>query len=326
MGRLISSLLFWGGFVVGLRTAWQKFVPLLGRVAGLLSSAETHSPTLQKLAHASAAQYIVGRSADDALAAAEALDAQGISSSLLQLGETVQFTHEAVAERDGLLALIKTLGKVDMDASVSVKLSQLGHKLSRELALDSLRQLVEAAAAHDVMVYLETESAETVSATLAAFDAVRESGPLGIGLQAYLYRSADDLAQVLARVCPVRLSVGSYAETSDTALNSAEKRSANFQRLAEMALTSPNIKELLLEAHDDAQVQSFLDFVKAEAINKQAFKFEMLYKQRTDLRDHLKSLGYRVQVYLPYGDAWYPFVMRRMVEQPRQLQQLLGGL
>lgn len=332
MRKFFAGLLFWSGFAVGGRAAFRHFGTLLGWVVGRLSSAESAaalSTTIPpQIAQPVAKTYIVGDSAETAIAAAKRNKQRGLSSSISRLGEQISYSHEAIVERDALLALIEQVAEAEISSSVSVRLSQLSHPLNPELGGESLRVLVELAAQKRVELILETESAETIDATLFALEAVQSSAILGVGIQANLYRSSDDLDRVLALGCAIRLSTGSYAESAGQIFPTKQARDANFVHLMQRLLsaeTTAALNTIYLEAHDDQLVQAILDFVKVNQIPQDRFTFEMVFGKRTDLQTHLANLGYQVQIYLPYGNNWYPYVMRRMVEKPQDLQLFLSG-
>ena len=157
--------------------------------------------------------------------------------------------------------------------------------------------------------------------TQATIDLVRQlhakhenRGHVGIVIQAYLRRSADDIATLLRDGIRIRLCKGAYQEPPDLAFPDKKDVDANFVALTKVLLKSDVFHGIA--THDPAMIAAAKDFARAERIDPKTFEFQMLYGVRRDLQRSLIQEGYRVRVYVPFGDEWYPYFMRRLAERP----------
>lgn len=267
-------------------------------------------------------RFVAGMEIEDVLRAAESLQNQGIASTLDSLGENVSTPEQARAAADIYHRLLDAIDKRKLRANVSVKLTQMGMDLGQGLAAEIVSGLVDHAAAINNFVRLDMEGSEYTQATI---DLVRtlhakpenrnqNRGHVGIVIQAYLYRSAEDIAALTAEGIRVRLCKGAYKEPASVAYPEKADVDANFVRLAQMLLTSGIYHGIA--THDEAMVAAVKRFAEEKAIAKSGFEFQMLYGVRRDLQRTLVAEGHNVRVYVPFGAEWYPYFMRRLAERP----------
>jgi proline dehydrogenase len=255
---------------------------------------------------------------EDALRACEALNRLGISATLDSLGENVS-TAEAARRSAGvyhrLLDAIKSRG---LDANVSVKLSQMGMELDEKLAYQVVSELVEHAVTAHSFVRVDMEGTEYTQATI---DLVRNlhgkpgnGSHTGIVIQAYLFRSEQDVKSLLADGIRIRLCKGAYQEPPDRAFPDKKDVDANFVKLMKMLLASGVYHGIA--THDEKMIEATRQFVDEQGIDPASFEFQMLYGVRRDLQKALVADGFRMRVYVPFGTEWYPYFMRRLAERP----------
>jgi len=267
-----------------------------------------------------ASRFVAGESLEEAVAAVKTLNAQGCAASFDHLEEEVRTeegTYREVKEYDRLLTRIAQTGA---DANVSIKLSQLGLRLSPELCVRNTRRVVELAARHDTFVRVDMEGSELTSKTLEVVERVAEElGPDRVGcvLQSGLKRTEQDLTRVLQKGLRVRLCKGAYLETPDIAYADKAEVDANFLRLMRRLLDSGGYHAIA--THDERILDATLAYAARLGLQRNAFELQMLYGIRRDLQQRLAADGYRVRVYVPYGRSWYPYFMRRLAERPANL-------
>lgn len=263
-------------------------------------------------------RFIAGFRIEDALTAAAALGQKGLAVTFDNLGENVSSPAQAQQSAQVYHWLLDSIPASKLNANVSLKLTQMGMDLGNDLAFEIVSELVRHAAEADAFVRVDMEGTEYTQATI---DLVRRihalpgnRGRVGIVIQAYLRRSADDVATLLSDGIRIRLCKGAYKEPPELAFPAKKDVDANFISLMKMLLKS-NVYHGIA-THDEAMIKATRDFARAERIAPESFEFQMLYGIRRDLQRQLVQEGYRVRVYVPFGEQWYPYFMRRLAERP----------
>jgi proline dehydrogenase len=263
-------------------------------------------------------RFVAGFRIEDALAAARSLNTQGLSVTLDSLGENVTTPAEGRQSAQVYHWLLDAIAQSKLDANLSLKLTQMGMDLGHDLATDIVSSLVDHAVQADSFVRVDMEGTAYTQATM---DLVRQlharpknGGHVGIVIQAYLRRSADDISTLLRDRIRIRLCKGAYQEPPDLAFTDKKDVDANFVALTKVLLKSGVFHGIA--THDPAMIAAAKDFARAERIDLKSFEFQMLYGVRRDLQRSLVQEGYRVRVYVPFGDEWYPYFMRRLAERP----------
>jgi proline dehydrogenase len=263
-------------------------------------------------------RFVAGCLLEDAMTATAALQSQGFAVTLDSLGENVTSPDQARHAGEIYRHLLDAIAQRGLNANVSLKLTQMGMELSPGLALEVVSGLVGQATRLGSFVRVDMEGTPYTQATL---DLVRQihaipenRGHVGIVIQAYLRRSAGDIATLLADGIRIRLCKGAYQEPPELAFPAKSDVDANFAALTKTLLKSGVYHGIA--THDEAMIAATKDFVDAERIDRSSFEFQMLYGVRRDLQRKLVQEGYRVRVYVPFGDEWYPYFMRRLAERP----------
>jgi proline dehydrogenase len=265
-------------------------------------------------------RFVAGMTVDEVLRAAEDIQNQGIASTLDSLGENVTTPQEAQRSADIYHRLLDAIQTRKLQANVSVKLTQMGMDLDpqHELARKIVSDLVDHAVAADTFVRVDMEGSEYTQATIDLVRALHAKpenrGRVGIVIQAYLYRSADDIAALTGEGIRIRLCKGAYKEPGNLAFPAKTDVDANFIKLTQQLLSTSIYHGIA--THDDAMVDAAKEYVRANNIDRHAFEFQMLYGVRRDLQRALVAEGYNVRVYVPFGAEWYPYFMRRLAERP----------
>jgi proline dehydrogenase len=279
-----------------------------------------------------ARRFVAGETLDEAMAATRALNARGLSVTLDYLGERVtdkDLATESCAEIIKLLDRIETSG---VEANVSLKLSQLGLGIHRDIAVENLLQLLAKAKLYNNKIRIDMEESELVDITLEIYRSVRDDygfDNVGLVIQSYLYRSEKDVAKLVEDGAWIRLCKGAYAEPPDIAFPQKRDTDANFVKLTQMMLSEvarENGVYLGVATHDEAMVQATLDYARLNQIDPQTYEFQMLYGIRRELQESLISNGYNLRIYVPYGTAWYPYFVRRLAERPANIWFFISNI
>jgi proline dehydrogenase len=266
-----------------------------------------------------AQRYVAGEELADGIVVAQTLNTQGLLVSLDYLGESVTNPAESRRATGAYIDALEAIAREQVDANISLKLTQLGLDLSRELAVAHLRKILERARDLDIFVRIDMESSAYTQRTLEVHQELWDAGfhNVGIVLQAYLYRTASDVQKAIDQGVRVRLCKGAYLEPSRVAYSDKAAVDANFARLMEQLLIHGN--QPAIATHDERLIRQAQQIAAREGISPDSFDFEMLFGVRRDLQLRLVQEGYRVRVYLPYGGEWYPYLVRRLAERPANI-------
>lgn len=270
-------------------------------------------------------RFIAGETITEAIAAVQELNRLGIAATLDHLGESITSEAATRQEVSEYQHALQRIAEAQVNSNISVKLTQLGLDIDERLCLDNTHQLVESAAQHGNFLRIDMEDSARTDVTLRIFRTLRTKfDNVGIVLQSYLYRSEQDVQDVLALSGRVRLCKGAYQEEADVAFPLKADVDANFVKLMQLLLASGVYHGIA--THDEAMIEATKAYAMRDKIAQDAFEFQMLYGVRRDLQMKLVADGYRVRVYVPYGEAWYPYFMRRLAERPANLWFVVKNL
>jgi proline dehydrogenase len=269
-------------------------------------------------------RFVAGETLDDGIRAARELEAQGTLAILDYLGEMVGSEEQADAAAGLYLEALRRIGAEGMDVHVAVKLTQLGLDLSVPATAERVARLAEAAASAGSRVAIDMESHEYTDRTIEVYRELRRGhADAVLCLQAYLKRTEADVAALLPLEPSLRICKGAYREPRDLVLDGEETRSS-FVSLLEATLGE--CPYVAVATHDEDLVQAALAIVSRRALPAGRFEFQMLYGVRRELQVRLATEGWRVRAYVPFGDQWYPYLMRRLAERPANLRLFAEAL
>jgi len=277
-----------------------------------------------------ARRFVAGETLPEAITVVETLNTQGLLATLDHLGENVTGEIEARDATAEILVLLNAIDASGIRSGVSVKLTQLGIDLSPALAAENLERIVARAAGIGRFVRIDMESSDYVQPTLDLFaDLYQRYKNVGVVIQSYLYRSAEDVAWLVRMGASVRLVKGAYDEPQEVAYPDKADTDANYIRLMEHLFSDEAQANGVFPAiatHDTQLVDWAKDHSRRRGIPGDRFEFQMLYGIRSGLQRQLVAEGYRVRVYVPYGEHWWPYFMRRLAERPANLRFLVRNL
>lgn len=275
-------------------------------------------------------RFIAGKTLDDALNVCRRIRAQGIAATLDYLGENVRTVDEAAACRDMCIRALKALHGAGLEPNVSLKLTQFGIDLDEKACEHNVAALVRAASAMGGFVRIDMEGSAYTDRTLALVRRVHaEYGACGTVIQAYLYRSPHDVSGLIQEGIRIRLCKGAYLEPSDVAFPKKGDVDRQYIGLAQHLLGATKTRPGYYPAiatHDEGAIDRIELFAANNGIPHDAFEFQMLYGIRRDLQRRLVKNGYRMRLYVPFGEAWFPYFMRRLAERPANLLFLARNL
>ncbi len=274
-----------------------------------------------------ALRFVAGETLQQAVRAIAALNRQGIMATFDQLGENVNSPEDAVRAADSYVRILDTIVSSKIKSNVSLKLTQMGLDLDEELCFKNVSRICARAQELNNFVRLDMESSAYTDRTLEMFRRLWHDGSyhnVGVVLQAYLYRTEKDVREMNKLGARVRLCKGAYNEPAAVAFPEKSDVDANYARLVRLLLkegTYPGIA-----THDTRLIEYTKRFASANKIEAKKFEFQMLYGVRRDQQTALVQQGYNMRVYVPYGQEWYPYFMRRLAERPANAVFILGNL
>ena len=267
-------------------------------------------------------RFMPGETLDDALGAAEALRRKKIGTVFTHLGENIKDRAEAQQVTEHYLEVLKRIRENGLDAEISVKLTQLGLDLSPHLCFEHLNAIIDRAE-KDSIVWVDMEASNYVDATLDLYRRALTAHPnVGICLQAYLYRTKDDLANLLPLRPSIRLVKGAYNEPPEIAFPHKHDVDESYFVLGRQMLRAKKENRCVRAAfgtHDVALIRRLADCASAEDFAKRDFEVQVLYGIQRAEQERLANEGCTSIVLVAYGSYWYPWFVRRLAERPANL-------
>jgi proline dehydrogenase len=291
----------------------------------------THRPAIARLVRRygmrlGASRFVAGETLDQCIVALRTLNEHGLRANTTLLGEGVQDESIAASVVEQYVGVLDRIAAEHLTANVALKLTHLGLDLGEEVAYRNVARLVAHAATHDNFIRIDMEESARVDATLRIYRRLREAGHDNVGtvLQSYLYRTPDDLANLLPLTPNLRIVKGAYLEPPEIAYQQKADVDRTYIELAERMLLNGGFTAVA--THDERIIQHLIGFTERHAIGRDRFEFQMLYGIRPQLQRDLVAQGYRVLVATPYGPEWYFYLMRRLAERPANLWFFLSNL
>ena len=316
---------------------------MLRWVLTYLSQADWARNVVQRwgFARRTASRFVAGETLDQALLVVQDLNARGITTTLDHLGEHVSTPEAANIAADEILLIIDRLDRENVSSGVSIKLSQIGLVIDEQICEQNLVRILQQAREKGIFVRVDMEDSQLIDATLDVFGRVISQGfqdYAGIALQAYLYRTEEDLRALLANGIRIRLCKGAYKEPRTLAYPKKRSVDENFDHLTDLLLEKSlelnqpvgqggKIPPLpAIATHDLARVEHALEQTRVINLDSTCLEFQMLHGIREDLQADLVNKGFPVRVYVPYGQEWYPYFVRRLAERPANLWFFISNL
>ena len=273
-----------------------------------------------------ARRFIAGETVNEAIEAARAIEASGLTQTLDLLGESVATMAEADTATRAYLTVLDRIVASGVGRNISLKLTQLGLTIDRATCVDNLRRLLDTAGAHGFFVRVDMEDSPSTEVTLEIFETMWQQGyrNAGIVLQSYLPRSVADAKRMNALGARVRVVKGAYKEPKGVAYQDKADVDAAFIEIMKLLLADGSYPAIA--THDPAMIAATRAFAVERGIAQDRYEFQMLYGIRRDLQTGLKAEGFGVRVYVPFGREWFPYFMRRLGERPANIGFVIRGI
>ena len=270
-------------------------------------------------------RFIAGLTIEDEVAVCRRLNAERLLTTMDRLGENVTSRAEAERSRDAYLDVLERIEGDELKSTASVKLTQLGLDFGEDSCFPMVRELARKAKQIGSEIEVDMESSAYVDRTLGLVAKLHEdSGSVRAVVQAYLRRTDADVKRLNELRIPVRLVKGAYDEPHTVAIPTKREVNANFIRLMKLLMDRGSYPAIA--THDEHILGEAQRHAHERRMPKDRFEFQMLYGIRRDLQRNLVSEGYRVRIYVPYGEAWYPYFMRRLAERPSNVLFVIRNL
>ena len=295
-----------------------------------------------KFSWRAASRFVAGENLPDAIEVIMRLNEMGINATIDHLGEHTSDPEKAIRATEDVLEALTAIEEAEVRSNVSIKLTQIGLALDENLCRDNLERILKHAQKYDNFVRIDMEDSPWIEKTLSLYRHMKDEcgcDNVGIVIQSYLYRSEEDVAQIMKVNGRVRLCKGAYQEPENIAFPKKKDVDANFKHLTNMLLDgarsagSPPVSEdgkippiPAIATHDENCIDSAKTCLKEAGLPRAAIEFQMLNGIRRDLQIQLASAGFPVRVYVPYGTEWYPYFTRRLAERPANLWFFVSNL
>ena len=269
-----------------------------------------------RLLYPFAKRFIAGEDLSTALKSIRVLESSGYLSTVDILGEHIHRKEQSERAQKAYLDLVREINNGPSPVDLSVKVTQMGLDIDREICRRNISEILAAASRHTVR--LDMEGSGYTQSTIDLCVALhRPHKNLGQAVQAYLFRTANDVDRLIENGISVRLCKGAYKESPKIAWSSMDDIRSNFLKLARKLLSEGFLPAIA--THDEYLLAEILDFTAKENIDPKSFYFEMLYGVRRDLHKVLLDKGYQVRIYVPYGKSWLPYTLRRLTEKKENI-------
>ena len=279
----------------------------------------------KKLVKVFANKYIAGDKLSEAVSTVKTLEEQGFMSTVDVLGESVTERETAIACKDENLQVIDAIVENKLPAYLSVKLTMLGLDIDYEFCYGLFEETLAYANQKGIFVRIDMEDSSVTEKTITIFERARKKyDNVGIVIQAYLRRSEDDVKRLVKIGASFRICKGIYIESEEIAFKGRDEIRQNYLKLVRIALE--NGSYVGLATHDEYLVEGAEKIIKELGLGADKYEFQMLLGVREFLRDQLRNSGHRVRIYVPFGQRWYEYSIRRFKENPNVAGQVLKSM
>jgi proline dehydrogenase len=272
-----------------------------------------------------AQKFVAGETIESAIDTVKHLNAQGMAATLDHLGEFVGDEAEANESADYCIRTLEAIHESGVNATLSLKMTQMGLDIERDLCMRNMRRILDVASAYKISLNIDMEDYSHSQVTLDIFDELRsEYENVATVLQSYLYRSFEDILRLSQSAAPIRIVKGAYKEPEEVAFPDKADVDRNYIKMMEVHLLGDGFTSIA--THDSKIIDHAKMFIQKHDLANDTYEFQMLYGIGTSIQTQLVSEGYPVRVYVPYGNDWYGYFMRRLAERPANVGFVLRGI
>lgn len=264
-----------------------------------------------------AKKYIAGKKLEDAVRVVKELNQKNIMATMDVLGEAISTKEEALAAKEECFEVLDAIKDNNLNANLSIKPTQLGLSIDVNFAFDTILEVVKKAASFGNFVRIDMEDSPYTDKTIELYRKIKAHYPnnVGIVVQAYLKRTMDDVIALNKEGGHYRLCKGIYVEPAEIAYKDRERVRKNFLDVLKRMLDDGNY--VGIATHDDPLVEGAYKLLEEKNLSKDKYEFQMLYGVKENMRDKINADGHRLRIYVPYGEQWYAYSVRRLQENPQ---------
>lgn len=270
-------------------------------------------------------RYIAGDKLSDAVNTVKFLNEKKLMATMDVLGEFILDKEEAIKSKDENIEVLNSIHKYNLDCNLSIKLTTLGLQIDYNFCLDLVNEILEKAKNVNKFVRIDMEDSSVTDATIKIFeDSKKKFDNVGIVIQAYLRRSEKDILRLTTFGTNFRICKGIYVESEEVAFKDENEIRKNYLRILYIALERKSYCGIA--THDDYLVKESIKIISELGLKKNEYEFQMLLGVRENLRDAIVSKGHRMRVYVPFGERWYEYSIRRFKENPNVAGQVMKSI
>lgn len=270
-------------------------------------------------------KYIAGDKLSDAVAAVKDLNLKKLSATIDVLGELISDKNEAVKSKNENIEVLNEIRKNNIDCNLSIKLTMLGLKIDYDFCLSLVKEILSVAKKNGIFVRIDMEDSSVTDDTIRIFeDSRKEFDNVGIVIQAYLRRSEKDVIRLADKGANFRICKGIYVEPEEIAFKDADEIRANFLKILKLAFERKSYCGIA--THDEYLIRESVKLVKEMGLKNNEYEFQMLLGVQENLRKGAVEKGHRMRVYVPFGERWYEYSIRRFKENPNIAGQVLKSI
>ncbi|WP_077624917.1 proline dehydrogenase family protein [Sediminibacillus massiliensis] len=272
-----------------------------------------------------AGRFVAGETVENAAEVISQLNQKGMLVTVDHLGEFIDSEEEARNAAEECIEMIEKIARDKLDAQLSLKMTSMGLDISEELVMENMRRILDAGEEHGVFVTIDMEDYQRCGKTINIFKQLKKDYEnIGTVLQSYLYRTVEDIEDLNQFKPNLRLVKGAYKESPKVAFPDKKDVDNNYKKIIKMHMLNGNYTAVA--THDDAMIEYTKQIEKEYNIPRSQFEFQMLFGIRTERQEELVEEGYKMRVYVPYGNDWYGYFMRRLAERPANVAFVLKGV
>jgi proline dehydrogenase len=280
----------------------------------------------KRLVRRFAMRYIAGEKLDDALHVVRSINSKKMMGTIDVLGENVETRDESLAAVRECEEVLHSIHESHVDANLSIKLTQFGLKMGEEFCYSNVKRLLTIASGHNNFVRIDMEDSSTTSDTVKLYERLRSEGfeNLGVVIQANMRRSEEDVRRLVSMKANIRLCKGSFMEPETIAFGGKGEIREHYLKLLRMLFEGRC--DVAMATHDDFLINAGYQYIQEMNVEKAGYEFQMLYGVRSKLSDQIVADGHRLRIYVPFGEHWYAYSIRRFKENPQIARYVIQAL
>ena len=270
-------------------------------------------------------KYIAGDKLSDAVSAVKILNSKKLMATIDVLGESITDKNEAKNSMEENLKVLEAINSNDLDCNLSIKLTMLGLVIDYNYCMSLVSEILEKAKSLNRFVRIDMEDSSVTESTIKIFEEARKKfSNVGIVIQAYLRRSEKDILRLTEEKANFRICKGIYVEPENIAFKDPDEIRSNFLKILRLAFERKAY--VGIATHDEYLLKESVKMVKELGLKKDEYEFQMLLGVKENLRNGAVEKGHRMRVYVPFGNRWYEYSIRRFKENPNIAGQVIRSI